>query len=94
MAVNGEVEISEYFRACLYFYNGLPCVKAIVGGRGCTYTFRCAEFDSLAIAEEFDTPGQTVELKAWIDAQKTADRYKVNAKQNCGVWTAPEYARR
>ena len=92
--MKGEISISEYFLAVLHFYEGMPCVKVSINGRDCTYTFRCPEFDVQAIEEDFNKPGQTVELKAWIAAQKTADLYKVKAKQNMGVYTAPEYARR
>jgi len=78
----------------MYFYEGVPCIKASINGRDCTYTFRVKEFDAQAIEEDFNKLRQAVELKAWIAAQKTADSFRVRAKQGCGIYTSPEYVKR
>jgi hypothetical protein len=92
--MKGEAEVSDYFLAILYQYNGVPCIRCHVNGGNATWTFRCPQFDKEIIEQEFCNAESSVVLSAWIDAQKSIDSFRTQAKRGCGEWVSDRYAER
>jgi hypothetical protein len=99
MAMKGEVEVTDYFEAILFAYEGVPCTKVVSTqsasgpGRINTYTFVCPEHDATAIKEDFANQELAINMAAWINSTKHIDTLTVRARKAYGVWTSEAYCK-
>ncbi len=90
--MNGEHEMSEFFKAAFFQYEGATCIRCSTTGRETTWFFRVPQFDAEIIEEHFADDEMPILLKPFVAAQKAVDSFRVQARKNFGEWIGPKYA--
>jgi hypothetical protein len=92
LAANGEVDISEFFKAVFFQYNGLLCISCRTHERGATWTFRAASLDLPILEEQYADETTAIYLKSWVRAEREVASFQSQAKRNMGIWISARYA--